>query len=187
MYVGLWSRVAGFERDELTRALEQRAVVQDTFLRGGTRQPLALLVELPPGPPVERLEWLDADSALSTSHPSQRRHERFFEATREPLEREDPSDRSSGRRGSAALAQSGRVRGRRLLLEARASLAGWVQADPLERSWVTSHAQRFRFYSRPDRARSRSATRPRVRGTAVAPARSARRRAARASRRGRRQ
>jgi hypothetical protein len=33
MYVGLWSRVAGFERDALTRALEQREVVQATLLR----------------------------------------------------------------------------------------------------------------------------------------------------------
>ena len=27
MYVGLWSRLAGFERDALTRALERRSVV----------------------------------------------------------------------------------------------------------------------------------------------------------------
>ena len=33
MYVGLWSRVAGFERDALTRALERREVVQATLLR----------------------------------------------------------------------------------------------------------------------------------------------------------
>jgi hypothetical protein len=33
MYIGLWSRVAGFERDQLTRALERRAVVQGTLLR----------------------------------------------------------------------------------------------------------------------------------------------------------
>lgn len=33
MYVGLWSRLAGFERDALTRALEQREVVQATLLR----------------------------------------------------------------------------------------------------------------------------------------------------------
>src|SRR5689334_15516651 len=33
MYIGLWSRVAGFERDALTRALERRAVVQGTLLR----------------------------------------------------------------------------------------------------------------------------------------------------------
>jgi hypothetical protein len=32
-YIGLWSRVAGFERDALTRALERRAVVQGTLLR----------------------------------------------------------------------------------------------------------------------------------------------------------
>src|SRR6266540_1574230 len=33
MYIGLWSRVEGFERDALTRALERRAVVQGTLLR----------------------------------------------------------------------------------------------------------------------------------------------------------
>jgi hypothetical protein len=33
MYVGLWSRVEGFERDALTRALERRSVVQGTLLR----------------------------------------------------------------------------------------------------------------------------------------------------------
>ena len=33
MYIGLWSRVEGFERDALTRALERRTVVQATLLR----------------------------------------------------------------------------------------------------------------------------------------------------------
>jgi hypothetical protein len=33
MYVGLWSRLEGFEREELTRALERRAVVQGTLMR----------------------------------------------------------------------------------------------------------------------------------------------------------
>jgi hypothetical protein len=33
MYVGLWSRLEGFERDHLTRALEGRSVVQGTLLR----------------------------------------------------------------------------------------------------------------------------------------------------------
>jgi hypothetical protein len=33
MYIGLWSRVGGLERDALTRALERRAVVQGTLLR----------------------------------------------------------------------------------------------------------------------------------------------------------
>jgi hypothetical protein len=33
MYIGLWSRVEGFERADLTRALEQRRVAQGTLLR----------------------------------------------------------------------------------------------------------------------------------------------------------
>lgn len=33
MYVGLWSRMGDFERDELTRALERRTVVQATLMR----------------------------------------------------------------------------------------------------------------------------------------------------------
>ena len=33
MYIGLWSRVQGFERDRLTRALEQREVIQATLMR----------------------------------------------------------------------------------------------------------------------------------------------------------
>jgi hypothetical protein len=33
MYVGLWSRLEGFERDSLTRALERRSVVQATMMR----------------------------------------------------------------------------------------------------------------------------------------------------------
>ena len=33
MYIGLWSRVEGFEREALTRALERREVVQGTLMR----------------------------------------------------------------------------------------------------------------------------------------------------------
>jgi winged helix DNA-binding protein len=33
MYVGLWTRMQGFERDQLTRALERRSVVQGTLMR----------------------------------------------------------------------------------------------------------------------------------------------------------
>ena len=33
MYIGLWSRLEGFERDSLTRALERRTVVQGTLMR----------------------------------------------------------------------------------------------------------------------------------------------------------
>jgi hypothetical protein len=32
-YIGLWTRLAGFERDDLTRALERRSVVQGTLMR----------------------------------------------------------------------------------------------------------------------------------------------------------
>jgi hypothetical protein len=32
-YIGLWSRLEGFERDDLTRALERRSVVQATLMR----------------------------------------------------------------------------------------------------------------------------------------------------------
>ena len=33
MYIGLWSRLEGFERGDLTRALEERSVVQGTLMR----------------------------------------------------------------------------------------------------------------------------------------------------------
>src|SRR5512144_1936716 len=33
MYIGLWSRVDGLERDAVTRALEQRKAVQGTLMR----------------------------------------------------------------------------------------------------------------------------------------------------------
>jgi hypothetical protein len=33
MYIGLWSRLEGFARDDLTRALERRSVVQATLMR----------------------------------------------------------------------------------------------------------------------------------------------------------
>jgi hypothetical protein len=33
MYVGLWTRLEGFERDALTRALERRSVIQATLMR----------------------------------------------------------------------------------------------------------------------------------------------------------
>jgi hypothetical protein len=32
-YIGLWTRLDGFERDDLTRALERRSVVQGTLMR----------------------------------------------------------------------------------------------------------------------------------------------------------
>ena len=63
MYIGLWSRVEGFERDALTRALERRSVVQGTLMRSTIHLvsardywPLALAVERP-----RRVWWLKAN------------------------------------------------------------------------------------------------------------------------------
>ena len=63
MYVGLWSRIEGFERDALTRALERRSVVQGTLMRSTIHLvaardywPLALAVERP-----RRDWWLKAN------------------------------------------------------------------------------------------------------------------------------
>ena len=62
MYVGLWSRVEGFRRDDLTRALEDRSVVQGTLMRvtihlvsRGDYWPLALAVR-----EARRTLWLRA-------------------------------------------------------------------------------------------------------------------------------
>ena len=33
MYIGLWTRIEGFDREELTRMLERRDVIQATLLR----------------------------------------------------------------------------------------------------------------------------------------------------------
>ena len=63
MYVGLWSRMEGFEREALTRALERRSVVQGTLMRSTIHLvsardywPLAVAVERP-----RRDWWLKAN------------------------------------------------------------------------------------------------------------------------------
>jgi hypothetical protein len=60
MYIGLWTRLVGFERDDLTRALEKRKVVQGTLMRttihlvsAGDYWPLALAIRKP-----RRESWL---------------------------------------------------------------------------------------------------------------------------------
>jgi hypothetical protein len=60
MYVGAWSRVAGLERDGLTRALEERRVIQATLMRStihlvapGDYWPFALAVR-----DARRTSWL---------------------------------------------------------------------------------------------------------------------------------
>ena len=64
MYVGLWSRLEGFERDALTRALERRSVVQATLMRQTIHLvsradywPLALAVR-----ESRRASWARADA-----------------------------------------------------------------------------------------------------------------------------
>ena len=62
MYIGLWSRLEGFERDALTRALEDREVVQATLMRSTIHLvsrddfwPLAIAVR-----EARRASWLRA-------------------------------------------------------------------------------------------------------------------------------
>ena len=69
MYVGLWSRVAGFERAQLTEALEDRSVVQATLMRSTIHLvsradfwPLALAVR-----DVRRRAWLRARRDLTAA------------------------------------------------------------------------------------------------------------------------
>src|SRR5919206_346552 len=50
MYIGLWSRLDGFERDALTRALERRSVVQATLIRS-TIHLVSRRGYFPPPPP----------------------------------------------------------------------------------------------------------------------------------------
>ena len=69
MYIGLWSRVEGFRRHDLTRALEERTVVQGTLMRvtihlvsAGDYWPLALAVQEP-----RRALWLRAIRHTATA------------------------------------------------------------------------------------------------------------------------
>jgi hypothetical protein len=66
-YVGLWSRLAGFGREDLTRALERRTVIQGTLMRvtihvvsRGDYWPLALAIREP-----ARRWWLRTRRELS--------------------------------------------------------------------------------------------------------------------------
>lgn len=72
MYVGLWSRVAGFEREALTRALNEREVVQATLLRSTIHLvsrtdywPLAVAIR-----DARRQSWLRATKRAELSQPA---------------------------------------------------------------------------------------------------------------------
>ena len=87
MYIGLWSRVEGFRRHELTRLLEERAVVQGTLMRvtihlvsAADYWPLALALREP-----RRTTWLRA----IRDRGGEEEHARAAEALRERL-REGP-------------------------------------------------------------------------------------------------
>ena len=69
MYIGLWSRLAGFQRDLLTRALERRSVVQGTLMRAtihlvsaGDYWPFAVGVR-----DARRARWMRARPELSAN------------------------------------------------------------------------------------------------------------------------
>jgi Winged helix DNA-binding domain len=69
MYIGLWSRLTGFERDQLTRALERRSVVQATLMRvtihlvsAADYWPLTIAVRA-----ARRARWMRARPEMSES------------------------------------------------------------------------------------------------------------------------
>jgi DNA glycosylase AlkZ-like len=69
MYIGLWTRLQGFERDALTRALERRSVVQGTLMRTTIHLvpradywPIALAIR-----EARRENWLKARRGMSAA------------------------------------------------------------------------------------------------------------------------
>ncbi len=71
MYIGLWSRLAGFKREQLTRALERRSVVQGTLMRvtihlvsARDYWPFAIGVR-----EARRARWMRARPELSANEP----------------------------------------------------------------------------------------------------------------------
>jgi hypothetical protein len=92
MYIGLWSRLEGFERDDLTRALERRSVVQATLMRvtihlvsAGDYWPFTVAVRKP-----RREQWLRArpggPDARSLSAAAKRLRRRLADG---PLQRKE--------------------------------------------------------------------------------------------------
>ena len=90
MYIGLWSRVAGFRREDLTGALEDRSVVQGTLMRvtihlvsRADYWPLALAVR-----EARRALWLRATRHMATAEQLAESAAVLREAVRErPLRR----------------------------------------------------------------------------------------------------
>jgi DNA glycosylase AlkZ-like len=105
MYIGLWSRMRSFARSDLTRALQQRTVVQGTLLRGTihlvSREdywPFAVAVR------AELREWF---VKVSKGDPSQEELERAAKTVQAALHhrplRQTEIDELVGRRNRAGI------------------------------------------------------------------------------------
>ena len=99
MYIGLWSRVEGFGRDDLTRLLAERAVVQGTLMRvtihlvsAGDYWPLALAVR-----EARRNLWLRAIRHTATAADFEEAAEVVRQRLREGPVRRTELDRLVGR------------------------------------------------------------------------------------------
>jgi hypothetical protein len=102
-FVGLWSRVDGFTRDQLTRLLERRQVVRATFLRAtlhlvSARDYVAFRPVLRPaleaalhGILRSRIEGIDLDELTARATRMLRERPRTFEELRDEFLRADPA------------------------------------------------------------------------------------------------
>ena len=148
MYVGLWSRLDGFERATLTRALERRSVVQATLMR--------LTIHL-----------VSATSGPSRSPRARRAAARGCGLLATPTRAGRPPRRAgSGSRSHPARCIAGRSRRRSIWAEARstASAAGWTWCGCRRRGRGSAGGP---TYSRPPRSGLDPRTsRPRRRSTA---------------------
>ena len=165
MYIGLWSRLEGFQRDALTRALERRSVVQGTLMRSTIHLvsardywPLALAVERP-----RREWWLRANrdglGARDMSAAARRLRPRLAGATLRRGEIEE----LVGKRPAAGVGHwlhlvrappSGTWERRRADLFALAEDGSARPRWPTTRPWTTRCAATWEPSARPRSARS---------------------------------
>src|SRR5262249_5609060 len=101
-FVGLWSRIAGFERTQLQDAFRARTVVRATFNRATihvvtTKDFLALRPAIQPvvelglrAIPKERLDGLDIEALTARARTLLGAEPRTFEAVRDEFLRADP-------------------------------------------------------------------------------------------------
>ncbi len=94
MYVGLWSRMRDFRRDDLTRLLERRSVVQGTLLRAtihlvarGDYWPFALAMR-----EARRAWWLRVHGGAVTADEMAAAAARVRERLEAAIENDDPAE-----------------------------------------------------------------------------------------------